>query len=848
MKLKEIINTLLENDSQNLQIPSYISQNLSKSLRSYQKEALVRFLRQRKIKNPTNHLMFNMATGSGKTIIMAALMLECYKMGYRNFVFFVNSTSILEKTRANFCDTTSSKYLFANQININGQQVCIKSVNNFDESDEGAINIYFNTIQGLFSLFKNEKENSLTLEDLQNHKIVFLADEAHHLNADTKAKSEKEIKEGWESIIKRAFESNEENLMLEFTATLPNDISVAQKYSDKLLYEYNLKQFCKDGFSKRIFLVKYDSSELKFRFLGACLLNVYREILANENGINLKPVVLFKSDKIEVSKENQRLFNEFVANLTSDEILKFYEFIDLKNELLGSSLKFFKRLYGEKFALIIANHIRANFKEIYQINANDEKELGLNQKKLNTLEDSDNEIRVIFAVDKLNEGWDVLNLFDIVRLGNGSVKSLNKTTTKEAQLIGRGARYFPFGKENKYQRKYDNATKFEELTMIERLSYHSLNDNEYINKLRLELTSQGILIDENKELINLNPSKRAREITEKNEIFYVKNHRYKTKFISNFAQNEIKRNIEKIEIPLISRSVIENEENFENLTNQTILKQVCSLKDKISYNVFAKAMNILSIDMEKINIYCNDFKSKRDFYENFANVKLLFHKKQKFHSNEQLEIAKYILLNFNEFLNAQKPSYEVSEFYAYKLKNTQNRTILREANKVKTSHYEWLYYDKYTIDSQLECEILDFIEANKDRISLKFDEWIVFRNDGFSEFKIYDNQKNSCTYAEGFEPDFIFFGKPKESANLSYLSSELILESKGEHFYESKDKWKENLILKRLNERKFDEILNEDTNTFHKKGDFRVFALPFFLGKNSDNEKFKAKFYEFFGL
>ncbi|GAA7312980.1 hypothetical protein ID0603_08520 [Helicobacter pylori] len=46
--------------------------------------------------------MFEMATGSGKTLVMAGLILECYKQGYQNFIFFVNSTSILEKTKLNF--------------------------------------------------------------------------------------------------------------------------------------------------------------------------------------------------------------------------------------------------------------------------------------------------------------------------------------------------------------------------------------------------------------------------------------------------------------------------------------------------------------------------------------------------------------------------------------------------------------------------------------------------------------------------------------------------------------------------------------------------------------------------
>lgn len=39
------------------------------------------------------------------------------------------------------------------------------------------------------------------------------------------------------------------------------------------------------------------------------------------------------------------------------------------------------------------------------------------QIKVNTLEEKDNPIRMIFtAVDMLHEGWDVLNLYDIVRL------------------------------------------------------------------------------------------------------------------------------------------------------------------------------------------------------------------------------------------------------------------------------------------------------------------------------------------------------------------------------------------------------------------------------------------------
>ena len=256
-----------------LEIPSYISENLSKDLREYQIEALRLYLANNETLK-ARHLMFNMATGSGKTLIMASLILECYKQGYRDFIFFVNVTSVLEKTKANFSDILSHKYLFSQSIHIDSANVGINIIENLSESKEGCINIYFNTIQGLFSLLNNERENSLSFEDLKGKKLVFLADEAHHLNSETKKKlnkNEAQEKESWESIVRRAYESHSENLLLEFSATIPQESEVLAKYSDKIVYKYDLKKFCENGYSKRIFLVKYEDLGLQSRFLGAML-------------------------------------------------------------------------------------------------------------------------------------------------------------------------------------------------------------------------------------------------------------------------------------------------------------------------------------------------------------------------------------------------------------------------------------------------------------------------------------------------------------------------------------------------------------------------------------------------
>lgn len=84
-----------------IEIPFYVKENLSKELRIYQEKALkYYYANSDSIKQ--RHLMFNMATGSGKTLI-AALMLDCYKKGYKDFICFVNSTSILEKNKSKFC-------------------------------------------------------------------------------------------------------------------------------------------------------------------------------------------------------------------------------------------------------------------------------------------------------------------------------------------------------------------------------------------------------------------------------------------------------------------------------------------------------------------------------------------------------------------------------------------------------------------------------------------------------------------------------------------------------------------------------------------------------------------------
>ena len=73
---------------------------LGSEIRPYQQETFGRFIYylneyQARPKGVPIQLLFHMATGSGKTLIMAGLIVYLYNKGYRNFLFFVNSTYLI---------------------------------------------------------------------------------------------------------------------------------------------------------------------------------------------------------------------------------------------------------------------------------------------------------------------------------------------------------------------------------------------------------------------------------------------------------------------------------------------------------------------------------------------------------------------------------------------------------------------------------------------------------------------------------------------------------------------------------------------------------------------------------
>ena len=122
-------------------------------------------------------------------MVMAGTILYLFKeFGYQNFIFFVHTDAIIQKTRENLLNPQSPKYLFSHELEIDGEKITIAPVDIFPSVPErNTIYLKLSTIHKMHDELNSYRENSITYEDLKEIPLVLLGDEAHHFNAGTKA-------------------------------------------------------------------------------------------------------------------------------------------------------------------------------------------------------------------------------------------------------------------------------------------------------------------------------------------------------------------------------------------------------------------------------------------------------------------------------------------------------------------------------------------------------------------------------------------------------------------------------------------------------------------------------------
>lgn len=491
------------------------------------------------------------------------------------------------------------------------------------------------------------------------------------------------------------------------------------------------------------------------------------------------------------------------------------------------------------------------------------------QQYLNSLESKDNEFRAVFAVDMLNEGWDVLNLFDIVRLydtRDARGGTVGKTTNSEAQLIGRGARYLPFTDKpdsivastsgvamacdvdgtygapkplNEYatKRKFDNQLD-NPLRHLETLSYHSQSNPRYIQELNSALAATGII--ESKSV----------EVEEKLKDSFKKSRLYTEGYV--FANEQ--------EVYLIN-------EELTSIGKNILDKEYCvriSSGEMTTSLVFSKATASETISLRKISCRLGDFgkhilraainkfdrltfaslheifpnlTSIKQFIESgdyLANIRVtiygregdikdLSQEEKLFTTVEVLSQIEPMLAKGGVSTRGSKhftPKQVKDVFHDHRYKVVVGKAGKEDGVSMKDTTNSFLRLNLMTCSwygyednfgTEEEKYLIKYIESIIDKLKEKYCEVYLLRN--YKDLKIYSFNDGRAT-----EPDFVLFLR-KKGEGCRYDNIQIFIEPKGEHLRRT-DEWKM-LFPMRIHD---EAILNFQTTNDR----FEIWGMPFY--------------------
>lgn len=359
-------------------------------------------------------LTFSIATGVGKTRLMAACMTYLFlEKGIKHFFVLAPNLTLYEKLKQDFGNTAYSKYAFKGISEFATSPPVVVTGQNYDQNstlfdkDQVYINIFniskFNS-DNKISRKKKEKGLPPRMKRLNEYlgdsyfnylskldDLVVLMDEAHRYHADSSRKAVNEL---------------HPILGLEMTAT-PEDEK--GKVFKNIVYEYNLAQALADGQ-----YVKDPTIAMRE--------NLKSSSLTVEELERIK-----LADAIQFHEQTKTyLYNYSVENKL--KVVKPFILVVCKNTS-----------HAKDIAYLLENGLcEGRYKgKVLQYDSTTRAEED-NNKLFLSLESPDNNIEIVVHVNMLKEGWDVNNLYTIVPLRKADASILIN------QTIGRGLR-LPFG-------------------------------------------------------------------------------------------------------------------------------------------------------------------------------------------------------------------------------------------------------------------------------------------------------------------------------------------------------------------------------------------------------------------
>lgn len=840
------------------ELPDDIPANLNPmfELRPYQEDAFrnfITFYESGKRPNPTQ-VLFHMATGSGKTLIMAGLIIYLYKLGYRNFLFFVNLDNIVQKTKDNFLNAASAKYLFAEEIMIDGEHIHIREVSSFQGASPDAINICFTTMQGLHLDMWFPKENSPSFNDFSDRKTVLIADEAHHLNVDTRrgqsGTAEESLRQSWETTVRRIFETNRDNVLLEFTATcdLQNPF-ILSEYENKIIFDYPLRKFREEKYSKQVRAIRADISYTD-RMLTALMFSQYRLKVFQDHRLYIKPVVLFKAKTIAESKRFEQGFYELTQTLTGATLERIVKASPLAEVARMAAYYASKDIGFDE----LAQELREEFSPDHCLSVNDDKEASERQLILNSLESSDNPYRAIFEVKKLDEGWDVLNLFDIVRLYETRDASKGKpgsSTIAEAQLIGRGARYCPFaidGDDEKYKRKYDGDMD-NPLRICEELYYHCQYDSRYIDELNKALIATGIMPESQTEVRYLLKDAFQQSDFYKTGIVFLNRREVKSRkdvveLLPSIRDREYAVTVHTGKMAMDTMMADTHTDTaVKTYQHRTTIGKVAAY----NYSIVHRALRRIKIfTFHVLRQYFPNLKSIREFITDKAylgDVRILIESRGETPTpGNYFDACLDVLTKIGKEISAIKKTYEgTTDFEARKFSEvfrnktlhisdphgegegiSQNAAAIRPEWRIDLSSADWFVFNDNFGTTEEKAFVAHFA-SYVDDLKREYESVYLVRNERQLVLYSFDG-------GERFEPDYLVFLRRRNETGMEQY--QIFVEPKGSHLLEQ-DKWKEEFLLQI-------ERRGVPRKTFADDEKYHVWGLPFYNQQSGMPEFTKA--------
>lgn len=398
---------------------------------------------------------FEMATGSGKTLLMGATILDLYHKGFRDFLILTPNTILFDKTVENFTPR-AVKSIFGDGWNLTYNLVTGNSYRdktcNYEEGRD--VSFYVFNMQKFYdkaastsqkdsedtmkgtpyvrrpledSLWRDKSgSNTISFVDfLRERRPVIISDEAHHYQ-------QKKTTEAIFELLPR--------IVLEFTAT-SLEKGGSESFGQNNLYKYPMQRYINEGYGKRIFAVGCGTSEEKIsdevtdsdkqKLIWGMLIHLLKTASLDAANAPIKKAMLLTKAR---TIKHADAIDTYLKNWPDGVSNELDDVLEQVNREGTDIARIIRRTLPKSRSDVLKklSQVAGSVFTIHSENKSEE-EVWTDYRSLD-----DNNAEIVNQVRIFTEGVDYDNFYTIVVLGD----TVEKVGLAAAQLIGRGLRLY----------------------------------------------------------------------------------------------------------------------------------------------------------------------------------------------------------------------------------------------------------------------------------------------------------------------------------------------------------------------------------------------------------------------